>query len=44
MQLFSLLVDPHGQVAWWAHLGGFLAGIVLAAGMKRREVALLGGR
>jgi membrane associated rhomboid family serine protease len=44
MQLFSLLVDPHGQVAWWAHLGGFLAGIVLAVGMKRREVALLGGR
>lgn len=43
-QLFYLVVDPDSQVAWWAHLGGFLAGIVLAAGLKRREVALLGGR
>jgi len=43
-QVFYLIVDPQGQVAWWAHLGGFVAGILLAIGLKRRDVALLGGR
>jgi membrane associated rhomboid family serine protease len=44
MQLFYVVVDPDGHVAWWAHLGGFLAGMILATALKRREVALLGGR
>ncbi|KKB12503.1 hypothetical protein VE25_06965 [Devosia geojensis] len=44
MQLFSLVASPQAPVAWWAHLGGFLAGVVLAPLFKRREVVLLGGR
>jgi len=43
-QLFYLVVSPDAPVAWWAHLGGFLAGVVLAPLFKRREVVLLGGR
>nr|WP_295889655.1 rhomboid family intramembrane serine protease [uncultured Devosia sp.] len=43
-QLFYVVVGSDQPVAWWAHLGGFAAGLVLAAGFRRREVALLGGR
>jgi membrane associated rhomboid family serine protease len=43
-QLFYVVVGSEQPVAWWAHLGGFATGIVLAASFKRREVALLGGR
>ena len=42
-QIFYVVMDPGAPVAWWAHLGGFVSGMVLAAGFKRREVALLGG-
>ena len=31
-------------VAWWAHLGGVVAGALLAVPLKRKEVALFGGR
>lgn len=44
MQVFYLLIEPDAAVAWWAHLGGFVIGIVLAAMLRRRGVALLGGR
>jgi membrane associated rhomboid family serine protease len=38
------VVGSDQPVAWWAHLGGFSAGLILAAGFRRREVILLGGR
>lgn len=39
LQLFSGLVDSgaEGGVAWWAHIGGFLAGIALLPLLGRRE-------
>jgi membrane associated rhomboid family serine protease len=32
----SLGVSGQGGVAWWAHVGGFLLGAFLAAGMRKR--------
>ena len=29
-----------GGVAWWAHIGGFIAGVALIVPMKRKNVAL----
>jgi membrane associated rhomboid family serine protease len=43
-QIFYLIVDPNAAVAWWAHLGGFASGIILALVFKRKQVPLLGGR
>ena len=43
-QVFYVVIGSDEPVAWWAHLGGFAAGLVLAAGFRRREVILLGGR
>lgn len=43
-QLFYVLIGSDAPVAWWAHLGGFCAGVVLAALFRRPGVALLGGR
>ncbi|SMF14389.1 Membrane associated serine protease, rhomboid family [Tistlia consotensis] len=45
LQLFSAAGDTAGQagVAWWAHIGGFLAGMVLLLPFKRRAVPLFGG-
>ncbi|WP_127144178.1 rhomboid family intramembrane serine protease [Pelagibacterium montanilacus] len=40
MQFFSLLVDPDAGVAWWAHIGGFAAGVVLVVLMRRRGIPL----
>ena len=50
--LFTLGVDGMGGVAWWAHIGGFVAGIAFAALLRRRDrlqppprvLALRGGR
>lgn len=44
LQLVSGLLAPRGAsgVAWFAHIGGFLAGLVLVAPFKRRGVRLLG--
>ncbi len=38
--LFSVMagVQALGGVAWWAHVGGFLAGILLAPGFARRYI------
>ena len=33
-----------GGVAWWAHIGGFAAGLVLLPIFKRRDVKLFSGR
>jgi membrane associated rhomboid family serine protease len=43
-QFFYALVGSSEPVAWWAHIGGFLAGMVLAVPLRRRGVALMGGR
>ncbi|MBL8673121.1 MAG: rhomboid family intramembrane serine protease [Alphaproteobacteria bacterium] len=40
----SLTADlSKGGVAWLAHVGGFVAGVLLIGLFKRRDVALLGG-
>lgn len=41
-QLFYALVGSPEPVAWWAHIGGAAAGVVLGALMKRRSVPLFG--
>ena len=33
-----------GGVAWWAHIGGFAAGLVLLPFFKRRDVPMFAGR
>ncbi len=43
-QFFYVLVGSDEPVAWWAHIGGFAAGILLAAPLRRPGVPLLGGR
>lgn len=43
-QFFYALVGSSEPVAWWAHIGGFLAGMALAVPLRRRGVALMGGR
>lgn len=43
-QVFNVLVGSQEPVAWWAHLGGVAAGALLVIPMRRREVALFGGR
>ncbi|MCR6637040.1 rhomboid family intramembrane serine protease [Devosia sp.] len=43
-QLFYLVIGSQESVAWWAHIGGFVAGVILAALMRRRDVMLWGGR
>lgn len=44
MQVFNVVVGDQSPVAWWAHLGGLAAGAALCVPMRRREVALFGGR
>jgi membrane associated rhomboid family serine protease len=43
LQLFSGLAAPVDQpgVAFWAHVGGFVAGLVLVGFFKRRDVPML---
>lgn len=43
-QLFYVVIGSEEPVAWWAHIGGFVAGVVLAPLLRRRGVALFGGR
>jgi membrane associated rhomboid family serine protease len=43
-QVFYLLSGSNEPIAWWAHLGGVVAGALLAVPFKRREVPLFGGR
>ena len=44
LQVFYIIIGDSSPVAWWAHLGGLVAGAALAVPLKRREVALFGGR
>lgn len=43
-QAFYVVIGSTEPVAWWAHLGGFASGLMLAPLLKRRDVPLLGGR
>ncbi|RZA29082.1 MAG: rhomboid family intramembrane serine protease [Lysobacteraceae bacterium] len=43
-QVFYLVIGDASPVAWWAHLGGVVAGALLCVPLRRREVALFGGR
>ncbi len=40
------MADPmaQGGTAWWAHIGGFLAGLLLVVLFRRRKVPLFGSR
>lgn len=40
VQIYSAAFTPAGQIAWWAHLGGIFAGIVLILIMRRSNVRL----
>ena len=44
IQLFYAFTAPEAPIAWWAHLGGIAAGVLLCIPLRRRGVALLGGR
>ncbi|WP_018267076.1 rhomboid family intramembrane serine protease [Methylosinus sp. LW4] len=43
-QLFNAFTDDQGQVGWWAHIGGILAGLILTPLFKRRDVQWFGPR
>ena len=38
--LEGLAPTSSGGVAWWAHIGGFLAGVVLVLVMRPRRVTI----
>ncbi len=43
-QVFAAFADTgFGNVAWWAHIGGFVAGFILVIPFKRNTVQLFGG-
>jgi membrane associated rhomboid family serine protease len=37
-QLLYASIAPEGGVAWWAHIGGFVFGMIVAAGLKIAHV------
>jgi membrane associated rhomboid family serine protease len=39
-QVVSAFLDPHGEVGWWAHLGGAIAGAALTPFFKRSGVRI----
>lgn len=43
-QIFYAMIANEGVVAWWAHIGGMLAGAMLVLVFKRRHIPLFGGR
>lgn len=42
LQVFNAVTDDQGQVGWWAHVGGILAGLLLTPLFKRRAVIWFG--
>lgn len=44
MQFFNVATGGGGNVAWWAHIGGAIAGVVLIPFFKHRDVVLLNGK
>ncbi len=43
-QLFYVLIGSDEPIAWWAHIGGFVSGIILIMLLKRKEFPILGGK
>ena len=41
-QVVMVVADPGSPTAWWGHIGGFLAGVVLTPLLKRPGVPLFG--
>jgi len=39
----TVLNDPGANTAWWAHIGGFIAGAILVIPLRARGVRLFGG-
>ena len=39
-QVWNAATDTEGSVAWWSHIGGFIAGAVLVVPLRRRGVPL----
>lgn len=44
MNVFYAIVGSSEPTAWWAHIGGVVAGAILAIPLRRKEVPLFGGR
>lgn len=42
-QIFFVVVGVNDGTAWWAHIGGFTAGVLLVIFFKRSDVPLFGG-
>jgi membrane associated rhomboid family serine protease len=42
-QIFFVVYDIQDGTAWWAHLGGFVAGVALVVLFKRSDQPLFGG-
>lgn len=40
LQIFNVLTGEQGNTAWWAHIGGFIAGMVLIPVFKSADVPL----
>ena len=41
-QIFFVVYDIQDGTAWWAHLGGFVAGVLLVGRFKRSDQPLVG--
>jgi len=42
LQVFNVATNDDSNVAWWAHIGGFITGAVLVVFFKRASVPLFG--
>lgn len=40
LQVFSIMFAGDGNTAWWAHIGGFVAGVIMIPFFKRASVPL----
>jgi membrane associated rhomboid family serine protease len=40
LQILNVIVDTQDNTAWWAHIGGLVAGAVLVLFMRRSDVPL----
>jgi membrane associated rhomboid family serine protease len=40
LQFVSVVLDPNATTAWWAHIGGLIAGVILVLFMRRPGVPL----
>ena len=40
VQIAYVVLDAGGNVAWWAHIGGFVAGVILVVPFRRKHIPL----